>query len=122
MKRNQAWFSEWREDTKEYSSKTPSKGNPFFLSPETYVNLRLRICGFFAFAEMTLKIESVAYVPMLYSNTSEIEASFSDIKGRVGRDALTFKTQVAYRSTHRSIDQLRKTAYDIGTTEVPLAS
>ena len=50
-----------------------------FISSITYNNLRMMVCGFFAYADLLLHAVNnpPAFVPFLHSNQSTIEASFS---------------------------------------------
>ena len=47
----------------------------------TYSDLRICVCGFLAYAHMVLNM-GLAFVPMLHSNTSILEALFSQVRSR----------------------------------------
>ena len=70
-----------------------------FLSPTTYLHLRVGIVGFFEYAKMVLNdVNGPRYVPFLHSNSSSIEAWFSMVRG-AKRD-----TPVAYRGAVGAMD------------------
>jgi hypothetical protein len=84
-----------------------------FLASTTWTNLRIQVCGFIGFAEHVLNKVSeqdVKYIPMLLSNTSNLESTFSHVRSLGGRDAQSYKTRIASRSNSRSIDAVRRSS------------
>jgi len=69
------YFEDWKQAT-------DSSGNSkAFMSMITYSDLRICVCGFFAYSHLVLNM-GMAFVPMLHSNTSILEALFSQVRSR----------------------------------------
>lgn len=80
--------------------KLSRKGQPAsnFLAPGTWQNLKLCVYGFVGYARHTLENTNTLYIPILHSNTSAIEATFSSIQSLGGRNALSYESRVGCRS------------------------
>jgi hypothetical protein len=50
-----------------------------FMSRITYSNLRTGVAGFFEYARIVFEVSDATYVPFLHSNTSTLEALFSQL-------------------------------------------
>ena len=76
------YISAWKQTVNERvhdQSTDPPKEKQFF-AKETWINLRMCICGFFAFAKYIFdKDISSEPICMLYSTSSTIEAVFSQV-------------------------------------------
>jgi hypothetical protein len=111
------YFTVWREAMSKRKVNN-EKANLTFISKQTWVNLQFTICGFIGFAEYALqnnRPEDVQYVPVLYSNTSNIESTFSHMKSLGGRDAQSYQTRIASRSVSDSITAISKSSsYSVG--------
>jgi hypothetical protein len=111
------YFTVWHEAMSK-GKVNNEKANLTFISTQTWVNLRFAICGFIGFAEYVLqnnRPEDVQYVPVLYSNTSNIESTFSHMKSLGGRDAQSYQTRIASRSVSDSITAISKSSsYSVG--------
>jgi len=69
VRQSMEYFQEWKSDADQ------SQNNKAFLSMITYSDLCICVAGFFAYARLVLH-SGVAFVPMLHSNTSILEAFF----------------------------------------------
>ena len=69
------YFEDWKHGT-DLSGNSKS-----FISMITYSDLQICVCGFLAYAHMVLNM-GLAFVPMLHSNTSILEALFSQVRSR----------------------------------------
>ncbi len=86
LKKSLQFFETWRLDqmrVKEEQSLLNSKSKTWekrFLSHVTYLNMQIGICGFLVYARYLLNQSSTTnFVPFLHSNSSIIEALFSQI-------------------------------------------
>jgi hypothetical protein len=80
------YFTVWHEAMSKRKVNN-EKADLTFISTQTWVNLRFTICGFVGFAEYILqnnRPEDVQYIPLLYSNTSDIKSTFSHMKSLGG--------------------------------------
>ena len=86
MKQSLAFFETWRLATIEYKaddvSITRKHRERFFLSTQTYRNMKFGICGFFEYAHYILNHTSgrIRYVNSGHLNTSALESRFSIAK------------------------------------------
>jgi hypothetical protein len=86
IRRRLVFFEKWRVDQLQKRAAKSSKWEKSFLSHVTYLNMRIGLCGFFTYARYLLKESlTTTFVPFLHSNTSIIEALFSQIR-RMQRD------------------------------------
>lgn len=82
MKSLLAFFSDWRLES--LTQEDPTKS---FLASATWINLRVTITGFIAYAKSVLTSpHAPTYVPFLHSNTSSLENVFSQVRG-MNRDS-----------------------------------
>ena len=76
------YLSEWKRTVNERvydMSKHPPRDKQFF-AKETWINLRMCICGFFAFAKYTFDKDICSEpINMLFSTSSTIEAAFAQV-------------------------------------------
>jgi len=83
IRRSMTFFEDWKREHSHAmsccSSADRSEKNKEFLSPITYGAIRQCVSGFFAYARLLLKA-GIAYVPALHSNTSSLEAWFSQVR------------------------------------------
>jgi hypothetical protein len=78
VKKRLECFGEWKAAQQRRKREKYDDYLESFLAPETYKNLRIAFSGFFCFAEASMRLDSnLVFVPMAFSNTSVLEASFS---------------------------------------------
>jgi hypothetical protein len=90
LRMKMAYFKEWYDTA---SQRMEKNSDLTFLSTQTWVNLWFTICGFVGFTECILQTTSfndIQYIPMLLSNTSNIECTFSHLHSIGGQDARTY--------------------------------
>lgn len=80
LKKRLDYFAKWK-------SAMVGNGNNNFIAPETWINLRMTVCGFIEYARQVVTKFPHIYVPMLHSNTSVLEAMFSAMRSLGGRNA-----------------------------------
>jgi hypothetical protein len=92
IKKSFEFFERWRLDQlserdRQHSLSSRAKTwEKRFLSHVTYLNMRIGICGFFVYSRYMLEASSTTkFIPFLHSNSSIIEALFSQIR-RMQRD------------------------------------
>lgn len=85
------YFEKWK-----LSCKGKKASN--FLAPVTWQNLKMSVYGFIGYAKQVLTNRLANYVPMLHSNTSALEATFSAIQSLGGQNAASYKSRIGCRS------------------------
>lgn len=97
------YFQRWYHAMKEI----PEEGaGVTFLSLQIWLNLRITVCGFIEYAIYKVTRYPSLIIPMLFSNTSHVEATFSQVRGLGGRDAATFMTRIACRQVDACMHSL----------------
>ena len=103
------FFARWREDQL-VSKATLKQQNPsskewekWFISHQTYLNMRIGISGFFVYARYVLAHSGAISVPFLHSNTSILEAYFSMIRAGKGDTALQYPGMVGTLDTSKAV-------------------
>jgi len=82
MKECLSFFEKWRDEQIQLRQRKVADWKETFLAHETYKNLRIGVAGFFQYARYVLaEPNAPAYIPMLHSNTSSLEAFFSQVRG-----------------------------------------
>jgi hypothetical protein len=85
------FFQEWRSDqlkAKAELKKTDTSSKAWerwFLAHQTYLHMRIGIVGFLCYARNVFALGAADFVPFLHSNTSILEAYFSQVR-RMNRD------------------------------------
>ena len=115
------YFEQWRLGTEEYAE----RGNKsiarklrerFFLSTQTYRNLKFAVCGFMEYSRLILtnpSAKGVDFVPAGHSNTSALESRFSMVK----RNGLNDTSKYEYMAANlNSIATLKHKRRDEKTT------
>jgi hypothetical protein len=119
LRMKMAYFKEWYDTA---SQRTEKNSDLTFLSTQTWVNLRFTVCGFIGFAEYVLQTTSfdeIQYIPMLLSNTSNIEFTFSHLRSLGRRDARTYQTRVAGCNVQDSVRAIEKSSSYSASDNLP---
>jgi hypothetical protein len=97
------YFETWRTRQLQLRTLDDKEWKRKFLSPITYLHLRIGIAGFFSYVRIVLNEQNgPSYVPFLHSNSSTIEAWFSMVRG-AKQD-----TPVGYRGAVGAMDVTRQ--------------
>jgi len=88
VRQSMTYFEDWKKDADQ------SRNNKAFLSMITFSDLRICVAGFFAYACLVLN-SGVAFIPMLHSNTSILEAFFSLIRSMKKETARDYPNAVS---------------------------
>ena len=118
LKQKMTFFGKWKEAQLKRKEAKEDNWAETFLAPQTWTNLRCTVCGFFQYAQSMLKNfpSDAKYIPMLASNTSSLEATFSLIKSMGGQNAQTYATRVSCKLTQVASRALEKSR-SYGLTE-----
>ena len=115
------YFERWRLGTAEYRSNdesiTRKLRERFFLSTQTYRNMKFAVCGFFQYSRVLLNhpsAQKVGFVPSGHSNTSALESRFSMVKRNGLND--TSKYQYMAANLNTSIATLKHKRQDEKST------
>jgi len=93
MQESMEFLRLWHSEQKQYRENGSTGYDKYFLAGATYHNLRVGICGFLHYAESILKLpDGPKYVPFLHSNSSVIEALFSQMRGMNRDKATTYES------------------------------
>jgi hypothetical protein len=85
-----------------------------FMSRITYSNLRTGVAGFFEYARIVFKVSDAAYVPFLHSNTSTLEALFSQLRSMNRDTPERYISGLAAVNTHHAVLALKRNKmYDV---------
>jgi hypothetical protein len=103
------FFARWREDQllskAVFKQLHPSskEWQKWFISHQTYLNMRIGTSGFFQCARYVLDQSGAQSVPFLHSNTSILEACFSMIRAGKGDTALHYPGMVGTLDTTKAM-------------------
>jgi hypothetical protein len=85
-----------------------------FMSRITYSNLRTGVAGFFEYARIVFEVSDAAYVPFLHSNTSTLEALFSQLRSMNRDTPERYISGLAAVNTHHAVLALKRNKmYDV---------
>jgi hypothetical protein len=104
------FFSRWMQEivsktTKENKAEMDSK----FMSRITYSNLRTGIAGFCEYARIVFQVSpETTYVPFLHSNTSTLEALFSQLRSMNRDSPERYISGLAAVNTHHAVLALKR--------------
>jgi hypothetical protein len=79
-----------------------------FMSRITYSNLRTGIAGFFQYARIVFKESETMYVPFLHSNTSTLEALFSQMRSMNRDTPERYISGLAAVNTHHAVLAMKR--------------
>jgi hypothetical protein len=78
------------------------------MSRITYSNLRTGVAGFFEYARIVFKVSETEYVPFLHSNTSTLEALFSQLRSMDRDTPERYISGLAAVNTHHAVLALKR--------------
>ena len=109
------YFEQWRLGTAEYRSNdesiTRKLRERFFLSTQTYRNMKFAVCGFFQYSRVLLNhpsAQKVGFVPSGHSNTSALESRFSMVKRSGLNDTSKYQYMAANLNTIATLKHKRQ--------------
>ena len=111
MKDRLAYFGRWRarqlEREKDEENTLPHVES--FLSKETYLNLRVGICGFVALSRYMVENDSTdLYIPVLFSNSSVCESFFASIRTARMDFASNYAIGVSFTTLEKAASSLSR--------------
>jgi hypothetical protein len=80
MDESMSFFHDWWKQIEGTAGDTNEIKNKKFISQITFANLRTGISGFFQYARYVFEHTNTPYVPFLHSNSSILEALFSQMR------------------------------------------
>ena len=77
-----AWRRKWKRFQEDARKSKVDNWKKISIAPQTWLNLRILINGFFGYANSILKEDDVNFVPAVHCTSSILEASFSFCRSR----------------------------------------
>jgi hypothetical protein len=109
------FFSKWMEEIVSNTTKdNKTEMDRGFMSRITYSNLRTGVAGFFEYARIVFEVSDATYVPFLHSNTSTLEALFSQLRSMNRDTPERYISGLAAVNTHHAVLALKRNKmYDV---------
>jgi hypothetical protein len=110
------FFSKWMEEIVSNTTKdNKTEMDRGFMSRITYSNLRTGIAGFCEYARIVFQVSpETTYVPFLHSNTSTLEALFSQLRSMNRDTPERYISGLAAVNTHHAVLALKRNKmYDV---------